>query len=104
MRRDNFLGTEIPETGTYDDCLKQIVDKTVPESREEVENAFNRKSLLDAYAAGKKKVLRIAKQFDENGEIHRVGIEDYFMENEGSKDVFIVSFLQILDFDDSTYV
>ena len=104
MRRDNFLGTEIPETGTYDDCLEQIVDKTVPESREEVENAFNRKSLLDAYAAGKKKVLRIVKQFDENGEIHRVGIEDYFMENEGSNDVFVVSFLQILDFDDGTYV
>lgn len=104
MRRENFLNTEIAETGTYDDCLRQIVDMTVPESKDEIEKAFNRKSLLDAHAAGKKRVMRIAHQTDENGDIHKVAIEDYFMENPRSTDVYVVSFIQNIDFEDGTYV
>ena len=104
MRRENFLNSAIPETGTYDDCIRSVVDMTVPESKDEIEKAFNRKSLLDAYAAGKKRVLRIANQIDEHGNVHKVAIEDYFMENPRSKDVYIVSFLQSLDFEDGTYV
>lgn len=104
MRRENFLNTEIPETGTYDDCLRQIVDMTVPESKDEIEKAFNRKSLLDAHAAGKKRVMRIAYQTDENGARHKMAIEDYFMENPRSTDVYVVSFIQDIDFEDGTYV
>lgn len=104
MRRENFLNTEISETGTYDDCLRQIVDMTVPESKDEIEKAFNRKSLLDAHAAGKKRVMRIAYQADENGDLHKVAIEDYFMENPRSTDVYVVSFIQNIDFEDGTYV
>lgn len=97
MRRENFINTEIPETGPYDDCLKRIVDITVPESKAFVENTFNRKSLLEAYERGEKKLLLIVNQLDEDGSIHKVAIEDYFIENPGSKDVFIVSFIQVLD-------
>ncbi|SCY53506.1 EAL domain-containing protein [Butyrivibrio sp. INlla14] len=104
MRRENFLNTEIPETGPYDSCLKQIVEMTVPESKEEIEKAFNRKSLIDAHAAGKKRVMRIVQQLDENGNRHKVAIEDYFMENPRSTDVYIVSFIQNIDFEDGTYV
>ncbi len=104
MRRENFLNTVIPETGTYDDCLRSLINVTVPESRAEVEEAFNRGHLLEAYARGDKRVLRIVNQVDEKGEQHRVAIEDYFMENPGSKDVYIVSFIQPLDFEDGTYV
>ena len=104
MRRENFLNTAIPETGTYDDCLNRIVEMTVPESKEEIRNAFNRKSMLDAYESGQKRVLRIVKQHDENGELHKVAIEDYFMQNPRSQDIYVVSFIQMLDFDDHTYV
>ncbi len=98
MRRENFLNMIIPETGAYDDCLKRIVDITVPESKDAVENAFNRRNLLEAHKRGDKCVLRIVKQLDDNGDIHNVAIEDYFIENPASKDVFIVSFIQVLDF------
>ncbi|WP_026490200.1 EAL domain-containing protein [Butyrivibrio sp. XBB1001] len=104
MRRENFLNTEIPETGTYDDCLRQLVEMTVPESKDAIEKAFNRKSLLDAHAAGKKRVMRIAYQTDENGARHKMAIEDYFMENPRSKDIYVVSFIQNIDFEDGTYV
>lgn len=104
MRRENFLNTEIPETGSYDECLKQLVDATVPESREEIMEAFNRKSLLDAYFTGEKRVLRIVQQLDEKGQRHRVSVEDYFMENPRSNDVYVVSFIQNLDFEDGAYV
>lgn len=104
MRRENYIDTKLPESGTYDDCLEQIIKLTVPESKKEIEQAFNRKSLLDAYAAGKKRVLKIVNQIDSDGNIHKVAIEDYFMENPRSKDVYIVSFFQSLDFEDGTYV
>lgn len=104
MRRENYIDTKLPESGTYDDCLEQIIKFTVPESKKEIEQAFNRKSLLDAYAAGKKRVLKIVNQIDSDGNIHKVAIEDYFMENPRSKDVYIVSFFQSLDFEDGTYV
>lgn len=104
MRRENYIDTKLPESGTYDDCLEQIIKFTVPESKKEIEQAFNRKSLLDAYAAGKKRVLKIVNQIDSDGNIHKVAIEDYFMENPRSKDIYIVSFFQSLDFEDGTYV
>lgn len=104
MRRENYIDTKLPESGTYDNCLEQIIKLTVPESKKEIEQAFNRKSLLDAYAAGKKRVLKIVNQIDSDGNIHKVAIEDYFMENPRSKDVYIVSFFQSLDFEDGTYV
>jgi Pyruvate/2-oxoacid:ferredoxin oxidoreductase gamma subunit len=77
---------------------------TVPESQKDVLNAFNRKSLLEAYKNGEKRVMRIVNQIDENNEIHKIAIEDYFMENERNSDVYVVSFIQNLDFEDGTYV
>ncbi|WP_143087520.1 hypothetical protein [Butyrivibrio proteoclasticus] len=77
---------------------------TVPESREEVQNAFNRKSLLEAYNRGERKVMRIVNQIDDDGQLHKVAIEDFFIDNRGSDDIFIVSFFQTLDFPEGTYV
>ena len=104
MRHENFINTTIPETGSYDECLRRIVAVTVPESQKDVLNAFNRKSLLEAYKNGEKRVMRIVNQIDENNEIHKIAIEDYFMENERNSDVYVVSFIQNLDFEDGTYV
>jgi hypothetical protein len=104
MRHENFINTTLPETGSYDECLRQIVAVTVPESQKEVLNAFNRKSLLEAYKNGEKRVIRIVYQKDENDELHKVAIEDYFMESERNNDVYVVSFIQNLDFEDGTYV
>ncbi len=103
MKRENFLDLVIPETGLYDDCLEKVVNMTVPESKEEVQNTFNRKSLLEAYDHGERKVMRIVKQIDENGQLHKVAIEDFFIDNNVSDDVFIVSFFQTLDFPEGTY-
>lgn len=104
MRYEDFMNTTIPETGSYDDCLRRIVDATVPESQKDILNAFNRKSLLEAYKNGERRVMRIVYQRDENNELHKVAIEDYFMESERNNDVYVVSFIQNLDFEDGTYV
>ena len=98
------INTTIPETGSYDDCLRRIVDATVPESQKDILDAFNRKSLLEAYKNGERRVMRIVKQRDKNNVLHKVAIEDYFMESERNNDVYVVSFIQILDFEDGIYV
>ena len=104
MRHENFMHSSIPETGSYDECLRRIVDSTVPEAQKEVLQAFNRKSLLEAHKNGKKRVMKIVHQIDDNNERHRIAIEDYFMESPRSNDVYMVSFIQNLDFDDDIYV
>ncbi len=104
MRRENFVDTTIPETGSYDECLQRIIDITVPESKAKIESAFSRRSLLQAFENGEKRILRIVNQMDEKGDIHKVAIEDFFMENPSSNDVFVVSFIQSLDFEEGTYV
>ena len=93
----------IPETGWYDDCLKNIVNMTVPESREEIQNTFNRERLIEAYKRGEKRVMRIVNQIDDDGALHKVAIEDFFIDNQVNDDIFIVSFFQTLDFPEGTY-
>ena len=103
MKRENFMDLTIPETGWYDDSLKTIVNMTVPESREEIQNTFNRESLIEAYKRGEKRVMRIVNQIDDDGALHKVAIEDFFIDNQVNDDIFIVSFFQTLDFPEGTY-
>lgn len=104
MRMENFLDWTIPETGAYDECLERIVKSIVPESKEEIATVFSRENLIKAFKRGETRILRIVNQLDDNGEIHRIAIEDYFMEDSVSKDIYVVSFIHSVHFEDNVYV
>ena len=104
LREENFINATIPTTGSYDEGYEKVRSLSFDEDMEELDKAFARGSLLDAHARGEKKVLRILSQKDEEGNIHRVAIEDYFMVNPSSDDVYIVAFFQRLDFNEKIYL
>ena len=104
MKKENFLETSIPATGSYDAGFEIMKKWSSPDDYEILEQVFLRESLLAAYAKGEKRVLRIVRQRDDNGIEHRIAIEDYFMEHPESSDVFMVCFVHNVDFSEETYV
>ncbi|SFI40796.1 EAL domain, c-di-GMP-specific phosphodiesterase class I (or its enzymatically inactive variant) [Pseudobutyrivibrio sp. OR37] len=104
MKKENYIETSIPATGSYDEGYNLVKSYCSPEDYEALEKAFLRENLLDAYARGEKRVLRIVRQCDTRGSYHRIAIEDYFMENPDSNDIFMVTFLHNVDFNEETYV
>ena len=104
MKKENFLETTIPATGSYDEGFELVKNLSEEVDYPELEKAFTRENLLAAYERGEKGVLRIVKQHDDNGVFHRIAIEDYFMENPDSDDVFMVSFMHRVDFSEETYL
>ena len=103
-RKESFIDAAIPATGTYDDGCKIVKRLSDPKNYEALGEAFSRENLLKAHARGEKRVIRILNQYDKNGKMHRMAIEDYFIENPSSNDVYIVSFIQTLDFEDGVYL
>jgi len=49
-------------------------------------------------------VLRIVRQHDNQGNYRRIALEDYFMDNPESNDVFMVSFMYNVQFGEETYL
>lgn len=104
MKRRNFIKAIIPETGTYDegvDVVKRLSDEI---DYPEIDRAFSRENLIAAYNRGEEKVIRFVRQHDDNGLYHRIAIEDYFMDNLDNEDIFMVCFIQRLDFADDIYL
>lgn len=104
MKRETFMNTLLPETGSYTDGYKYARSMCNEEDFETLDKAFTRENLLEAYKRGEKSVVRIVGQYTEDGEYHKVAFEDYFMNHPDSDDVFMVSFIHYVDFNDDTYV
>ena len=104
MKKENFIETSIPSTGSYDEGYDIVKNLSDPEDYEELEKAFSRENLLAAHARGEKRVIRIVRQHDNQGNYHRIALEDYFMDNPESKDVFMVSFMHNVQFGEETYL
>ena len=104
MKKENYVGASIPQTGTYDDGYELVMNMSEKQYHKDIEEAFSRENLLKAYDRGETKVIKIVNQIDASGNAVRVALEDYFMVNPANEDVYVVSFMHTVDFDDSTYI
>ena len=104
MRKENFIESTIPATGTYDDGLEVVKRMSDAEDYPELEKAFSRENLIKAYKRGEKSVVRIVRQHDDQGEYHRIAIEDYFMQHPDSNDILVVVFIHNVHFNKETYL
>lgn len=104
MKRETFMDTLLPETGSYTDGYKYARSMCKEEDFETLDKAFTRENLIKAYKRGEKSVVRIVAQRTKEGEYHKVAFEDYFMNNPDSDDVFMVSFIHYVDYSEDTYV
>ena len=98
------MNTLLPETGSYTEGYNYARSMCKEEDLDILDKAFTRENLLEAYERGEKSVVRIVGQRTEEGEYHKVAFEDYFMNHPDSNDVFMVSFIHYVDFNDDTYV
>ncbi len=104
MRKENFIEMSIPSTGSYDKGFEHVKGLSSEEDQEALEEAFSRENLLAAYKRGDRRVIRIVRQRDKEGNSVRVAIEDYFIEHPSSNDIYMVSFAQPLNFDEKVYI
>jgi EAL domain-containing protein (putative c-di-GMP-specific phosphodiesterase class I) len=104
MRIENYIDNALPETGTYDDGYEYIKNMAAPEDQIKIEEAFKRENLLNAYFDGKERIVRIVYLNGEDGIKRRVALEDYFMKNPASDDIYAVSFLHVVQFEEETYI
>ncbi len=104
MRKENYIETSFAETGTYDEGYEFVKNQCAPEDQPAIEAFFSRESLMAAYERGEQRVVKIVNQYDENGVKHRRALEDYFIQNPSSKDIYVVSFVHSVEFDDDTYI
>ena len=104
MRKENYVDASIPQTGTYDDGYELVMNKSDVEYHKDIEEAFARENLLKAYERGETKVMRIVNQKDCQGNDIRVALEDYFMTNPVNDDVYVVSFMHNVNFDEKIYI
>lgn len=104
MKRENFMSSQLPETGSYTEGYKFARSMCSEDDYEILDKAFTRENLLAAYNRGEKSVVRIVKQRDDQGIYHKVAFEDFFMTHPDSDDVFMVAFIHNVDFSEDTYV
>ncbi len=104
IHKEDYFDDSLSEIGTYDDGYEFVKSLYPKKLHAKIEEAFSRENLMKAYNRGEKSVIRIINQIKDDGNSYRWAIEDYFIENTKSNDIFFVSFLHSVDFDSNTYI
>ncbi|MBO6283647.1 MAG: hypothetical protein J6M63_06920 [Pseudobutyrivibrio sp.] len=87
----NFTSTKCEVAGTFDDLIESGATTMHEMDRELFKNTFSRENLLQEYKKGTDKVeIRVIQEGDD-GVLRRVDITDYFVTDEDSDDIMVVS-------------
>ncbi|MBO5617578.1 MAG: hypothetical protein J5901_04465 [Pseudobutyrivibrio sp.] len=87
----NFTSTKCEVAGTFDDLIESGATTMHEMDRELFKNTFSRENLLQEYKKGTDKVeIRVIQEGDD-GVLRRVEITDYFVTDEDSDDIMVVS-------------
>ena len=87
----NFTSTKCEVAGTFDELIESGATTMHEMDRELFKNTFSRENLLQEYKKGTDKVeIRVIQEGDD-GVLRRVEITDYFVIDEDSDDIMVVS-------------
>ena len=87
----NFTSTKCEVAGTFDELIESGATTMHEMDRELFKNTFSRENLLQEYKKGTDKVeIRVIQEGDD-GVLRRVEITDYFVTDEDSDDIMVVS-------------
>ena len=87
----DFTSTKCEVAGTFDDLIESGATTMHEMDRELFKNTFSRENLLQEYEKGTDKVeIRVIQEGDD-GVLRRVEITDYFVTDEESDDIMVVS-------------
>lgn len=87
----DFTSIKCEVAGTFDDLIESGATTMHEMDRELFKNTFSRENLLQEYKKGTDKVeIRVIQEGDD-GVLRRVEITDYFVTDEDSDDIMVVS-------------
>ena len=87
----NFTSTKCEVAGTFDELIESGATTMHEMDRELFKNTFSRENLVQEYEKGTDKVeIRVIQEGDD-GVLRRVEITDYFVTDEDSDDIMVVS-------------
>ena len=87
----DFTSTKCEAAGTFDDLIESGVATIHEMDKELFKATFSRENLLKEYEKGTDKVeIRVIQEGDD-GQLRRVEITDYFVKEDNSDDVLVVS-------------
>ena len=88
---EDFTSTKCKEAGTFDDLIESGVATIHEMDKALFKATFSRENLLKEYEKGTDKVeIRVIQEGDD-GQLRRVEITDYFVKEDNSDDVLVVS-------------
>ena len=88
---EDFTSTKCQVAGTFDELIESGATTMHEMDRELFKNTFSREKLLEDYNKGMDKVeIRVIQEGDD-GQLRRVEITDYFVKDEDSDDILVVS-------------
>lgn len=92
LTSDNFTSTKCKVAGTFDELIESGCTTIHDMDKDLFKRTFSRENLLKEYEKGSDKVeIRVIQEGDD-GQLRRVEITDFFVEDDQSDDVLVVSF------------
>ena len=92
LTSENFTSTKCSVAGTFDELIESGCSTIHDMDKDLFKKTFSRENLLKEHEKGTEKVeIRVIQEGDD-GQLRRVEITDYFVEDEASDDVLVVSF------------
>lgn len=92
LTSENFTSTKCCAAGTFDELIESGCTTIHDMDKELFKKTFSRENLLKEHEKGADKVeIRVIQEGDD-GQLRRVEITDFFVEDEETDDVLVVSF------------
>jgi hypothetical protein len=92
LTSENFTSTKCSVAGTFDELIESGCSTIHDMDKDLFKKTFSRENLLKEHEKGADKVeIRVIQEGDD-GQLRRVEITDFFVEDEETDDVLVVSF------------
>ena len=91
-----FTRITCPSTGVFDELIVHGAASMHPDDRELFASTFDRKRLIEDFKAGMREKRLITRQLGDDGVYRRVETVDYFIDNNSSDDILVITLCENL--------
>ncbi len=97
MKYDNFTTKACVAAGAFDECIAHASGTMHPEDQEAFRQTFCIENQMAAYERGEKYISLLVRQLGDDNVYRRVEVTNYFVTNQSSEDVLVISLSHNLD-------
>lgn len=97
MKYDNFTTKACVAAGAFDECIAHASGTMHPEDQEAFRQTFCIENQMAAYERGEKYISLLVRQLGDDNVYRRVEVTNYFVTNQSSDDVLVISLSHNLD-------